>query len=252
MLNGAPRHVSNMDIIKESRSDARFGHEATILIEDTPQGTYYHGRMVNYSQNGMCFEAQVGHEPGAPIIFSIEDSPYPACPGVYHGQIRWCRQLPETASIYSFGMGVEYFNPDFLLALHDKSRGVLPQTPYPRPDGDTPRTRNHQIGIEEAQEHPTEMGQKTKNRAEELRKHTRRSFDRPVLYATRNRFFKGTVKDISKGGVFIEAPDMMAVGQQLTMAIPSGDQGRGLKLKGKIVRIDPDGLAIRFKNVIKN
>ena len=251
-MNGAPRHVSDMDSVKESRNDKRFGHEATILIEDIPQGTYYHGKMVNYSEKGMSFESQVGHEPGAPIIFSIEDSPYSECPGVYHGQIKWCRQLPETASLYSFGVGVEYFNPDFLLTLRGISRTVLPHRPYPSPGGDTAQIRNRQIGIEEAQEIPAQMRQKKRIHAEDHRKHTRRSFDRPVLYATRNRFFKGTIKDISKGGVFIEAPDMMAVGQHLTLAIPSGGQGRGLKLKGKIVRIDPNGLAIRFRSVIKN
>ena len=245
-------HMNDMQNVKEYRDDARFDHEATILIEDFPDGTYYHGRMTNYSESGMCFESQVGHEPGAPIIFSIEDSPYPACPGVYHGQIKWCRPLPETASLYSFGMGVEYFKPEFLLTLQAKSQTDLSPTPTPFHAGRTAQIPDNQTGFEDVQEMPTDIRQPPKDHDENHRKHPRRSFGRPVLYATRNRFFKGTIKDISKGGVFIEAPDMMAVGQPLTLAIPSGDQGQGLKLKGEIVRIDPNGLAIRFKSVIKN
>ena len=247
-----PARVNDMENVKEYRDDARFDYEATILIEDFPDGTYYHGRMTNYSESGMCFESQAVHEPGAPIIFSIEDTPYPACPGVYHGQIKWCRPLPEKASIYNFGMGVEYFKPDFLLALQDKSQKGLSRPPSPFHDGSTARILDGQTGIEEAREIPTEIRRSPKYHDENHRKHPRRSFGRPVLYATRNRFFKGTIKDISKGGVFIEAPDMMAVGLPLTLAIPSGDQGRGLKLKGEIVRIDSNGLAIRFKSVIKN
>ncbi len=249
---GFTPHVNNMDNVKEYRDDARFDHEATILIEDFPVGTYYHGRMINYSESGMCFESQVVHEPGAPIIFCIEDSPYPACPGVYRGQIKWCRPLAETGSLYSFGMGVEYFKNDFLLNLQSKSQTGLSRMPSAFLEENTARTLDGQPGIEEAQEIRTEIRQSTEDLDENHRKHPRRPFGRSVLYATRNRFFKGTIKDISKGGVFIEAPDMMAVGLPLTLAIPSGGQGRGLKLKGEIVRIDPNGLAIRFKSVIKN
>lgn len=242
-----------MDNGKEHRNNARFSHEATILIEDVPDGTYYHGKMVNYSDNGMGFESQVVHEPGAPIIFSIENSPYLTCPGVYHGQIKWCHQLPETESLYNFGMGVEYFKPGFLSSAKSESCASQSYTPPSSPPDDKPaQILENEIDIEEMLKNLPNLQESVQKDDKELRKHARRAFDRPVLYATRNRFFKGTIKDISKGGVFIEAPDMMAVGQRLSLAIPSGRQGRGLKLRGEIVRIDQEGLAIRFRSVIKN
>ena len=238
--------------VKEYRNNTRFDHEAIILIEDIPEGTYYHGRMVNYSDKGMCFESHIVHEPGAPIIYSIENSPYTECPGVYHGQIRWCRELPETVSLYSYGFGVEYFKPGLLKSIKDDAPIPITQTSSPASEENHSHKVEGPTEIEQAIDHITDLQKSHPDKVEDHRKHSRRSFDRPILYATRNRFFKGTIKDISKGGVFIEAPDMMAVGQRLTLAIPSGRQGRGLKLRGEIVRIDPEGLAIQFRSIIKN
>ena len=252
--NVSYQELSDMGGVKEYRNNTRFDHEAIILIEDIPEGTYYHGRMVNYSDNGMCFESHVAHESGAPIFYSIENSPYPECPGVYHGQIKWCRKLPETASLYSYGLGVEYFKPGFLSSINENAPITVPHTPSPADEA----KNSYKFKVEEASEIEQALDdipvlhENLPDQDKEHRKHSRRSFDRPILYATRNRFFKGTIKDISKGGVFIEAPDMMAVGLRLTLAIPSGRQGRGLKLRGEIVRIDPEGLAIQFKSIIKN
>ena len=246
--------LNDMADVKEYRNNTRFDHEAIILIEDIPEGTYYHGRMVNYSDNGMCFESHIAHETGAPIFYSIENSPYAECPGVYHGQIRWCRKLPETASLYSYGLGVEYFKPDILSSIKENDPMTVPPSPSPAEEvkGSFEFKIEDITEIEQALNDIPKLHENLPDDDKEHRKHSRRSFDRPILYATRNRFFKGTIKDISKGGVFIEAPDMMAVGQRLTLAIPSGRQGGGLKLRGEIVRIDPEGLAIQFKSIIKN
>ena len=86
----------------------------------------------------------------------------------------------------------------------------------------------------------------------EQRQHPRRSFGRATLYASRDRFIKGTVKDISKGGMFIEATDGITMGEQLNLAVPAGHRRRDFTVRGEIVRVDPNGLAIRFKRLIKN
>lgn len=241
-----------MDHTTEFRLDARFKHEAAILIEDFPIGTYHHGQMGNYSQAGMYFESNVAHAPGAPIIFGIEDTPYETCPGVYHGEVKWCRRLPDRDSSYDFGIGVEYFKPDPIAERRGKSKKKT-EAPQRRTmsDGNAKRRKPPMPQIIAFELEPSENPPQTGAKAN-LRKHPRRTFGKPVLYATRSRFFKGTIRDISKGGVFIEAPDMMAVGQRLTLAIPSGKRRRGLKLRGEIVRIDPNGLAIQFKSLITN
>jgi hypothetical protein len=88
-------------------------------------------------------------------------------------------------------------------------------------------------------------------RPSEQRRHPRRSFGRATLYASRNRFIRGTVKDISKGGMFIEAADGIAVGEHLNLAVPAVHRQRDFTVRGEIVRVDPNGLAIRFERLIK-
>ena len=85
----------------------------------------------------------------------------------------------------------------------------------------------------------------------EQRRHPRRPFGRATLYASRNRFIRGTVKDISKGGVFVEAADGISVGEHLNLAFPAGHRQRDFTVRGEIVRVDPNGLAIRFERLIK-
>ena len=86
----------------------------------------------------------------------------------------------------------------------------------------------------------------------EQRRHPRRSFGKATLYASRDRFIKGIVKDISKGGMLIEAADGIAVGEQLNLAVPAAHRRRDFTVRGEIVRVDPNGLAIRFERLIKN
>ncbi|MHC4458104.1 MAG: PilZ domain-containing protein, partial [Planctomycetota bacterium] len=78
----------------EFRDNARFDHEAAILIENYPRGSYYHARMFNYSQGGMYFESNIPFRRGTIIIFGIENSPFENCPGVYRAKVKWCKKLP--------------------------------------------------------------------------------------------------------------------------------------------------------------
>jgi hypothetical protein len=52
--------------------------------------------------------------------------------------------------------------------------------------------------------------------------------------------------------MFIEAADGIAVGEQLNLAVPAGHRRRDFTVRGEIVRVDPNGLAIRFERLIKN
>ena len=235
----------------EARSNARFDHAATILIENLPKGKYHHGKMVNYSVAGLCFECTVAYAPGAPIIFGIENSPYAMCPGVYHGHVKWCRRLPEKESLYDFGIGVAYVKPDL-------SKNLRRQSPPPSPGRLRQNTGGH--GAPQKPEQPKSAGERRVSPDEqgrtqwpnEQRRHPRQSFGRATLYASRNRFIKVTVKDISKGGMFIEAADEIAVGEQLNLAVPAAHRRRDFTVRGEIVRVDPNGLAIRFERLIKN
>lgn len=232
----------------EARSNARFDHAATILIENFPKGTYHHGKMVNYSTGGLYFECTVAYAPGAPIIFGIENSPYARCPGVYHGHVKWCRRLPEKHSLYDFGIGVAYVKPDLSRNLRRQSHPPSPARLRPAAEGwDEPQKPGQPESAGERR-----LSSDDHERSSEQRRYPRRSFGRAALYASRDRFIKGTVKDISKGGMFIEAADGIAVGEQLNLTVPAVHRRRDFTVRGEIVRVDPNGLAIRFERLIKN
>jgi hypothetical protein len=51
--------------------------------------------------------------------------------------------------------------------------------------------------------------------------------------------------------MFIEAADGIAVGEHLNLAVPAIHRQRDFTVRGEIVRVDPNGLAIRFEHLIK-
>jgi hypothetical protein len=51
--------------------------------------------------------------------------------------------------------------------------------------------------------------------------------------------------------MFIEAADGIAVGEHLNLTVPAVRRQRDLTVRGEIVRVDANGLAIRFEHLIK-
>ena len=98
-----------MELNPENRATPRFDHETTVMIEDFPAGQYHEGRMHNYSRTGMYFESDFAPKIGSDIFIGIEDSPYSSGHDVYRARVVWCRELPEIASYYYFGIGVKYY-----------------------------------------------------------------------------------------------------------------------------------------------
>ncbi|MGA9234374.1 MAG: PilZ domain-containing protein, partial [Desulfobacterales bacterium] len=159
--------------------------------------------------------------------------------------------LPEKQSLYDFGIGVAYVKPDLSQNLRRQSHPPLSARPRPDTESqDASQKPGKPENVGERRVSPDDHGGTLQ--PIEQRRHPRRSFGRATLYASRNRFIKGTVKDISKGGAFIEAVDEIAVGEQLNLALPAVHRRRDFTVRGEIVRVDPNGLAIRFERLIKN
>lgn len=249
--NPSPQVREKMQVTLDARNEARFNHAASILVENIPMGTYHHGQMVNYSSGGLYFECTIAYRPGAPIIFGIETSPYAKCPGVYRGHVRWCRWLSEKESLYDFGIGVAYLKPDLLRHPGRQSLSAGPDRQRPVSGGRRP-PHGHREPENAAKRRLLSDDHGSDRRRNELRRHPRRSFGSSTLYASRNRIFKGSVKDISRGGMFIEAAGHITVGEQVNLAVPAVHRHRDFTLRGKIVRVDPRGLAIRFQRFIEN
>ena len=90
--------------------------------------------------------------------------------------------------------------------------------------------------------------------AEDLLIKERRAFIRkkctiPVSYATYDRVYSNTIKNISQRGVFIETQRPLFVGEELVMSFSMAGFGKPLKIKGEIVQVSRSGIGVEFKNM---
>ena len=81
----------------------------------------------------------------------------------------------------------------------------------------------------------------------EKRKHERKPFFIVVDYSTEERVYKDWIKNISAGGVFIETHMPFSVGQEVSQTFPLPNYQKYIKIIGKVVRIDLQGIGVRFK-----
>ena len=100
-----------MESIADHRYESRRKFKAKILLETFSTGTYYEGKMFNYSIGGMYFESDYAPLPGTEIYIGIENSPYDASADIYRAQVRWRKELPAEHSRFNFGVGVKYSQP---------------------------------------------------------------------------------------------------------------------------------------------
>jgi len=90
--------------------------------------------------------------------------------------------------------------------------------------------------------------------AEDLLIKERRAFIRktcsiPVSYATYDRVYTNTIKNISQKGVFIETQRPLFVGEELIISFSMAGFGKPLKVKGEIVQVSRSGIGVEFKNM---
>jgi len=71
----------------------------------------------------------------------------------------------------------------------------------------------------------------------------------PVNYATDNRVYSNHIKNISKGGVFIETQSPLVSGGEIFMTFRLDGFERPLKIKGEIAQTSRTGAGIAFKGI---
>ena len=90
--------------------------------------------------------------------------------------------------------------------------------------------------------------------AEELLIKERRAFIRktcsiPISYATYDRVYSNTIKNISQKGVFIETKRPLFVGEELILSFSMPGFGKALKVRGEIVQVSRSGIGVEFQNM---
>ncbi|MBW2266831.1 MAG: PilZ domain-containing protein [Deltaproteobacteria bacterium] len=78
------------------------------------------------------------------------------------------------------------------------------------------------------------------------RKDSRKSCSIPVDYATGECSFKGFIKNMSAGGVFIETRRPVSVGQDISMTFIPSNLGKQINVKGEIFWANVVGIGVKF------
>ncbi len=200
-----------MDTNPEKRNNARIDHQCSVTIENLKAGLMHRAKMMNFSANGLYFEADNLLQPGEEIFVGIDNSPFASSKDTYECyrvKIVWRKKLKTSAFYYGYGAK---YTIDY--------RKVKSQ------NGDS-----------------TEW--------DDIRRHQRKSYAKSIRFAAKDRIFEGFLKNISSAGVFIEAVENFSAGQILTFAIPL-KKNQKAKVKGEVVWSSPDGFGVKFLSIDK-
>jgi hypothetical protein len=78
------------------------------------------------------------------------------------------------------------------------------------------------------------------------RLHARTPCSVATHFAANRQLFRGIIKNLSAGGTYIQAKGRFAVGGDVIVAGPFDADQEETKRHGKIVRLDNNGIAVRF------
>jgi Tfp pilus assembly protein PilZ len=200
-----------MDTNPEKRNNARIEHSSSITIENTKAGVMHRARMMNFSVNGLYFEADNLLQPGEEIFVGIDNSPFASAKDTYECyrvKIMWRKKLKKSAFYYGYG------------AKHALD----------------PRRVNLQKG--------------DATQWKDIRRHQRKPYSKSIRFAAKDHIFEGFLKNISSAGVFIKTQENFSAGQILTFEIPL-KKNQKARVKGEVVWSSPDGFGVKFLSIDK-
>jgi Tfp pilus assembly protein PilZ len=200
-----------LDTNPEKRNEARIDHRCPVMIENLNAGVIHKAKMMNFSANGLYFEADNLLEPGDEIFVGMDDSPFASTKDTYECyrvKIMWRKKLKTSAFYYGYG-AKHTIDPRKLKSQNSESKG-----------------------------------------GSDIRRHQRKSYSKSIRFAARDQIFEGFLKNISAAGVFIETGEDLSAGQILTFEIPLKKNQKAL-VKGEVVWSGPDGFGVKFLSVDK-
>ena len=200
-----------MDTNPEKRNNVRMDHRCLITIENIKAGVMHRAKMMNFSANGLYFEADNLLQPGEEIFVGIDNSPFASSKDTYECyrvKIVWRKKLKKSAFYYGYGA----------------KRTI-----------DSRQAKSQKGAAAEWKD---------------IRKHQRKPYSKSISFAAKDIIFEGFLKNISSAGVFIETNENFSAGQTLTFEIPL-KQNQKAKVIGEVVWSSPDGFGVKFLSIDK-
>lgn len=83
------------------------------------------------------------------------------------------------------------------------------------------------------------------------RKYPRKPCLKSVFFDCGDQQYTGVIKNISRGGVFIETADKFLYGQSIELVIPNSRIDRRKPIPGWIVHLSGDGIGVTFERIFE-
>ena len=80
----------------------------------------------------------------------------------------------------------------------------------------------------------------------EARLYRRMPCSEDTHFAANRMLFRGIIKNVSEGGIFVQTKERFTVGQEIIVAGPFGENNEDVKQLGKVVWQDESGIAVQF------
>jgi hypothetical protein len=230
MMRGQPQFdVSKKEMIpivgnRDKKKHDRIEYTAGAVIESLDPSPSVSACIANYSRGGLYFESDTLITPGTNIYLGIFGSPYSESAAEYEChrvKIKWCKDLYN--SDFKYGYGAQHLDP-----IGAYSR--------------------------DAEQHFYDIPRYLKLMMEdrrESRKYPRKPADKAVIFTSAGQFCKGTITNVSKGGLFIETENDMGVGDRIKIAVPGTKIGKGLMLRAEVVRATSSGIGVKLTGIVK-
>jgi hypothetical protein len=207
----------------DQRGDKRFKYEAAIWHENILPGRFYRAKICNISQSGLYFESDQTLYQGEKIYIGSKDpqatdNMADECAGV---RIRWRKDLKDAS--YRYGYGAEFLDSNNPLVWSIDNSKISTQ---------------HSRGT---------SGRYRKD----PRAHVREPYRKEIVFTTKNRRYRGSIVNISRGGAFITTRNKFSLGQMIHLDIREDKNCKALRLKGWVVRLSPTGIGVKFDRRIQ-
>ena len=167
---------------------------------------HYDGTISNLSSGGVYFESNELILPRDEISITVKKLNDEEI--TFDVCIIWKKDLPDSA--YRYGYGAKSISPNkFMVQACDLD--------------------NKQIA-----------------ESEDKREYQRTIFNKQIRLKNSNKIYKGQIRDISRGGAFIETDSIFSIGKKIVLTLSGKLDKKSVRLTGWIVRKGYDGFGISF------
>jgi len=186
--------------------EQRYKCEVDISHDNVIPDIHYDGIISNLSSGGIYFESKESIFPGDEISVTVKKLNEEEI--TFDVYIIWKKELPS--SPFRFGYGAKSVNPkESIVQIGDQDINRITE-------------------------------------AEDKREYQRKIYNKQIRLKNHNQNYNGRIRDISRGGAFIETDSIFPIGKKIVLTLSGKMARKSVRLTGWLVRKDNEGFGITF------